>query len=150
MKIVDDRKKKIAYKFWRKYTYSTLLVTLKTNQNPKKPKEVKKKDEQRTHLKILRSKRITEFISHVYFHATAVIFVSLFGMLQVKLWAVPKQFEINFIQTIKLEHIFFLKLPKEGLYQIIWVHFTNFVFSPKGLHPREKVIFSKHSELLLK
>ena len=112
-----------------------------------------KKDKQRTFFKILRSKRIKELVSYLYFHAIPVIFVlslSLFGMLQVELWAVPKQFEINFIQTIKLEHIFFLKLPKVGLYQIIRVHFTHFVLCPKGLYPREKVVFSKHSKLLLK
>ena len=75
--------------------------------------------------------------------------LSLFGMLQVELWAVPKQFEINLIQTIKFQHILLLKLPKIGLDQIIWVHFADFVFCPERLDPWEKVVFPDHLELLL-
>ena len=77
-------------------------------------------------------------------------YLSLFGMLQIELRAVAEQFEINFVKTIKLEDVFLLQLTKISLYQIVWVHFTDFVFRPQCFNSREKVVFSKHLKLMLK
>ena len=71
-------------------------------------------------------------------------------MLQIELRAVAEQFEINFVKTIKLEDVFLLKLTKISLYQIVRIHFTDFVFRSQCFNSREKVVFTKHLKFVLK